>query len=204
VVTAPTRTTREEIRQVVLKRAQWITRKLAERASRPPRKEFVGGETLPYLGRDLPLTVEEVIVRRPALTLDHAGFHLTLPARLDAEKRREAAEKTVTTWCKAEALRCLSERTQHWSGVAGYAPSEVLVREQRRRWGSCGGKGVLRFNWRLIMAPLAVVDYVVVHELAHVRVRNHSAVFWAEVARLMPDYRARRKLLRELGSTLTI
>jgi hypothetical protein len=79
-----------------------------------------------------------------------------------------------------------------------------MIRNQRRRWGSCSADGTLRFNWRLVMAPPAIIEYVVVHELAHLRVPNHSPAFWAEVARFIPDYKARRTALRQLGPSLSL
>jgi predicted metal-dependent hydrolase len=82
-------------------------------------------------------------------------------------------------------------------------PSRVLVRDQRRRWGSCAPDGTLRFNWRILMAPPHVVDYVVVHELAHLSVRNHSSTFWAEVERILPRYREAQATLKQVGPSLT-
>lgn len=106
-------------------------------------------------------------------------------------------------WYKARASERLLVRTEYWAQRAGYAPTAVLVRDQRQRWGSCSPDGTLRFNWRIVMAAPALIDYVVVHELAHLRQRTHSAAFWIEVARLIPDYLLRRSRLKEVGPTLT-
>ncbi|MGQ9675415.1 MAG: M48 family metallopeptidase [Chloroflexota bacterium] len=204
LVAAPAKLSKEQIRQVVLKRADWIVRKASEDVLHPRRKEFVSGESLLYLGREVRLFAELDGARRPSLRFDHWSFHLTLPAGLDGEKRREVAAAAVVGWYKDRASERLSQRVAHWAGVAGYAPNRVLVRDQRQRWGSCGPDGTLRFNWRIIMAPPSLIDYVVVHEMAHLRVRNHSPAFWAEVHRMMPDYKMRRSLLKELGPRLTI
>lgn len=204
LVAAPAKLPEAQIRQVVLKRADWIVRKASEDVLHPRRKEFVSGESLLYLGREVRLFAELDGARRPSLRFDHWSFHLTLPAGLDGEKRREVAAAAVVGWYKGRALERLNQRAAHWAGVAGYAPNRVLVRDQRQRWGSCGPDGTLRFNWRIIMAPPALIDYVVVHEMAHLRVRNHSPAFWAEVHRMMPDYKMRRSLLKELGPRLTI
>jgi predicted metal-dependent hydrolase len=80
----------------------------------------------------------------------------------------------------------------------------VLIRNQRRRWGSCGGDGTLRFNWRLVHAARPLLDCVVVHELAHLAVRNHSSDFWAQVAQIMPDHLERRAALRAIGRRLML
>jgi predicted metal-dependent hydrolase len=81
-------------------------------------------------------------------------------------------------------------------------PTDVLVRDQRKRWASCDDSGVLRFNWRVIQAPMRLVDYVVAHELVHLRHREHTAAFWARLGVVMPDYEARKEALRRLGPRL--
>mgnify|MGYP002547163680 CR=1 FL=1 len=82
----------------------------------------------------------------------------------------------------------------------GVSYGRVSIRDQRTRWGSCSGKGNLNFNWKLSLVPDEILDYVVVHELAHRKEMNHSQRFWAEVERILPDYKARRKWLKEFGS----
>ena len=121
-----------------------------------------------------------------------------------AANRQLALERTIKQWYVQGARKRLAQRVERWSGIAGWAPTGVLVRDQRRRWASCSASGVLRFNWRVLMAPPALIDYVVLHELVHLRIRLHSPAFWSEVARLMPDYRARRASLKELGAWLAL
>jgi len=204
LVAVPMDTSAEQIQQVVLKRARWIVRQASEGVLRPRRKEFVSGESLPYLGRQVRLFVEHADTRRTTVEFEHWSFRITVPAHLDGEERRAAIESAVVRWYRARAAERLGQRTERWTKLAGWAPSAVLVRDQRQRWGSCSPDGTLRFNWRIIMAPPALIDYVVVHELVHLRVRTHSAAFWTEVARLMPDYPIRRATLRELGPSLTL
>jgi predicted metal-dependent hydrolase len=83
--------------------------------------------------------------------------------------------------------------------LLGAEPSAVLIREQRKRWGSADAQGVLRFNWRVVQAPTRLVDYVVAHELVHLRYPNHTRGFWAALGQVMPDYERRREELRRLG-----
>ena len=90
------------------------------------------------------------------------------------------------------------------ASLLGVHPTRILVRGQRKRWASCAPDGTLRFNWRTVMAPPALVDYVVAHELAHLRVRGHGAEYWAVVAQAVPDYRLRRERLREVGARLSM
>ncbi|MBI4512982.1 MAG: M48 family metallopeptidase [Gemmatimonadetes bacterium] len=102
-------------------------------------------------------------------------------------------------WYRQRALAHLLRRTAVLAARLGVRPAGVLVRDQRRRWGSCSPGGMLRFNWRIVMTPPALIDYVIAHELAHLRSRTHGATYWALVASIVPDHRERRRRLREIG-----
>lgn len=204
VIAAPVSTSPDRVRELVEKRAGWILRRGSSEILESRRKAFVSGESLPYLGREARLFVEHADVRWPRLLFDHWNFYVTAPARLEGEERRAAIERALTTWYRRRAAERLTERTARWAELAGRAPTAIYIRDQRRRWASCSADGTLRFNWRIIMAPPPLMDYVVVHELAHLRVRNHSADFWAVVARLLPDYELRRSQLKALGPSLAI
>jgi predicted metal-dependent hydrolase len=104
-----------------------------------------------------------------------------------------------------DAARLINERVALYAEKLQLFPQKVAVRDQRRRWGSCSARtGAVNLNWRLVMAPLEVLDYVVVHELSHIKHPNHSPVFWAHVAQFVPDYKVRRKWLRENGGRLVL
>ena len=107
--------------------------------------------------------------------------------------------EAIESWYRERALEHLQERVAAWAPVVGDWPSRVSVGDARSRWGSCSPRGALRFSWRLVMATPDLLEYVVVHELVHLRVRDHSAKFWSEVARLLPDCKERRKRLRDFG-----
>jgi hypothetical protein len=107
-------------------------------------------------------------------------------------------------WYKSQALAILTERTRFFAQKFGLRFGKIRISSARTRWGSCSTAGTLSFTWRLVMAPLEVVDYVVIHELAHLKVKNHSAVFWAEVAKMMPDYKRHVTWLKKNGQSLTI
>jgi hypothetical protein len=110
--------------------------------------------------------------------------------------------KAVVTWYRHHAAERLPERAAIWAKKMGVPVPVVLIRDQRRRWGSCDPKGNLRFNWRTVQAPMRLVDYVVAHELVHLGHRHHTAAFWAALGRVMPDYEARREALRGMGARL--
>lgn len=101
-----------------------------------------------------------------------------------------------------QALKTIPERVAYFAPLVGVTYGKITIRSQRSRWGSCSGKGNLNFNCLLMLAPAEVLDYVVVHELCHRKEMNHSKQFWAEVARVLPDYKARRTWLKENGTAL--
>ncbi|MDX2004219.1 MAG: SprT family zinc-dependent metalloprotease [Meiothermus sp.] len=105
-------------------------------------------------------------------------------------------------WYRAEAERVIAERVAFYAGQLEWPMPRVLIRDQKKRWGSCNAKGELRFNWRLVQAEIGILDYVVVHEMAHLKVLNHSSKYWYLVARIMPTYRVYHDALNEVGAGL--
>lgn len=204
LVSAPAQLPSGDVARVVRKRAGWIVRKTTEAMLHPRPKQFISGESLPYLGRQVRIFVQHAPVRRVELAFNHWSFRIKVPAHLQRDARRRAILRAVQAWYRKRALERLRTRVGRWASATGATASTVLVRDQRQRWGSCGPDGTLRFNWRVIMADLALIDYVVVHELLHLRVRNHSREFWTEMARLLPDFKVRRARLKEFGASIAI
>jgi hypothetical protein len=194
VVRAPLRASISYIESVVRKKSAWIRQKLIEASRRPkPRaKEYVDGEEFWYLGRAYKLCLVEQAGRDIELT-----DKLCLSARV-----KPIARYVIRRWYKAAALKIIGQRCQWYADATGYKPAAIKITEARKRWGSCGSRGTLNFSWRLIMAPLSVIDYVIVHELAHIGQLNHSPAFWDKVAGILPDYRKREKWLKENGCLL--
>ncbi len=110
----------------------------------------------------------------------------------------------LESFYRNKAREVLTDRVRYYQPFIGKPVRSISIRDQKTRWGSCSSKGGLNFNWRLILAPPAVLDYVVVHELCHLLHMDHSPAFWAEVAKLCPNYKECRKWLRDNGSTLRI
>lgn len=196
VVRAPLRAPEKLVREFVESKAGWIQRKKAEALDRAavPQKQFRAGEGFLFLGREYPL--ELAAKQRPVLTLD-SRFRLSQSALPKAARAFE-------NWYKAQALKVLSERVGLYAARHGFQPGRVRISSARTRWGSCSAKGTLSFTWRLVMAPLEVIDYVVVHELVHLKVKNHSKTFWNAVGALMPDYKLRVQWLKKNGRRLTL
>ena len=204
-VAAPMTTPDSELRAIVRKRAPWILNHTSGEMLEATPKRFVSGETLPYLGRNARMVVDTGDVRSPEVRFDHWRFRVAVPESLEGEERQQRIRRAIVGWYRDRAAERLPNVVERWWPRLGHGErSKVLVRDQRQRWGSCAADGTLRFNWRATMLPPALIEYVVVHELAHLTHRNHSTAFWGLVAEAMPDAQQRRQRLREAGRTLPL
>ena len=120
------------------------------------------------------------------------------------QKEKTPSEKRLEAIYRKAAREYFPKRVSHYAHILGVTYGKISIRDQKTRWGSCSSEGNLSFNWRLILAPPDVLDYVVIHELCHRKEMNHSKEFWTLVESLMPDYKERRKWLRENGKNLTL
>ena len=204
-VAAPMTTPDSDLRAIVRKRAPWILSHASQSTLEAAPKRFVSGETLAYLGRNVRIVVETSNVGRPNVRFDHWRFHIAVPKALQDEERYQSIRRAVIRWYRARAAERLEAIVERWWHRLGHGEmSRVLIRDQRQRWGSCAPDGTLRFNWRAVMLKPALIEYVVVHELAHLTHRNHSTDFWDLVSKAMPDAQQRRLRLREEGRTLPL
>jgi predicted metal-dependent hydrolase len=203
LVKAPRETSSETIAAVVRRKGSWILQRLADFAELPaiPRpKEFINGESFLYLGRNYRLKrLPEADCRVSVVKLWGGRLRVTVPNDVGHLDGRDAIRAALIAWYKERARKRLPERVAVFAERLGDVPPAVFVRDQEKRWGSCSQKGELRFNWRIVMAPLSLVDYVVAHEVCHLKLKNHSSAFWQLLRRLMPDYEARRDRLRTMG-----
>ena len=170
----------------------WIERRLRE-ASAVRAAVAARGATLPYLGTQLALTPEQGRTR-----VHRAGERLLVPGN---EERAPAA---IERWYRRAAAREIAPRLDAAARALGTTYTTLSIRGQRTRWGSCTARGAMSFNWRLLLAPEPVLDYVVWHEACHLRVMDHSPRFWELVRRHCPDFEEHRRWLRLQGSTLVL
>ena len=196
VVRAPGWVPLREVDAAVQEKAVWILTKLQAMHERarlpaPPEPEWVHGADLPYLGGTVRLCVA-AHGQMPDQPPGIAPLPLQLPPGASPTQVREAAE----AWFKKKARALFEERLQHFGPQLGVQHRRLSLSSARTRWGSARSDGHVRLNWRLIYLPLAQIDYVVVHELAHLRVMDHSPRFWDTVGEVMPDYAQRRRQLR--------
>ncbi len=188
----------EKVLELVSGKSRWIERKLERfAAGAAPRQPavFTEGVHCYYQGKTYPLHITvNPRVRQARVSLAGEVLAVTLPSGSP-----NGVAPAIQQWYGQEALAAIRISVESYRARLTVLPTKVIVKEQRKRWGSCSTGEVLRFNWRLILAPPAVLDYVVAHELAHLRVRNHSLEFWQEVERLLPAWRAPRKWLADHG-----
>ena len=203
-VAVPVRVGTETVRKFVKQRAGWIVRTKAEIDARPKPLRLVNGEHVSFLGERLPLFVVEDGVLRTSVRLASSGLHVTVPDSLTRAERKAAIRRAVVSWYMRRARKILSERVEEWRRRMRCRPRRVVVKDQRSRWGSCSADGTLRFNWRIVMAEGDLIDYLVVHELLHMRIRSHSPRFHAGLARIMPDYREHELRLNEFGRQMAL
>jgi predicted metal-dependent hydrolase len=196
VVRAPLRASAAFIDEMIRQKSTWILRKMEEMKKRPasPCHEYVEGELFLFLGRAYTLH----FVDDRSITIKRSD-RLYVSRMLMPDIR-----KHLKRWCIEEAGKELHARCTWFSLKTGYVPATVSITNARQRWGSCTHKGGLNFSWRLIQAPPDIIDYVVVHELVHISQPDHSKQFWAKVQKILPDYKQRRKWLRENDQLLKI
>ena len=196
IVRAPMRVSQVMIESFIQQKADWImrTREKIKTIEQTPTRQYVDGEKFLFLGSFFDLKL--VRPQRPPLQFDR-GFILS-------QSMQQKGRQYFAKWYKERAYEIISERVQEYSQRFSFAPRRVKISSARTRWGSCSPDGTLNFTWRLIMAPLEMIDYVVVHELAHLRVKNHSSKFWKVVESIDPEYRKKRKWLRENGGKLNL
>jgi predicted metal-dependent hydrolase len=196
VVRAPLRVSGKLIREFAEKHSRWILKKQAQVRAlvTAPRKEYIPGETFLYLGRSFPLEI--VKGQKTKLVLD-GNFKL-------AESARQDAEEVFQHWYRARAKEIIPERVRWFAERHNFQYRKIRIGSARTRWGSCSSTGTLNFSWRLILVPIEVVDYVVIHELCHTLIPNHSSRFWQQVERILPNYREYRKWLRKNGQDVML
>jgi len=198
IVRAPVRTSITYIENLVLEKRAWIQRKMTEMKNRPapPERKFVSGEMVLYLGRNYPICIADPdVVCTPGISKDK----FCVPCGNTAD-----IALWLNQWYIAEAARIFTVRVAWFAMITGNEPVSIRISDARQRWGSCSSSGSVNFSWRLVMAPLEIVDYVVVHELVHLGQPDHSKAFWEKVRDIMPDYKRRRHWLQENGRLLTL
>ena len=200
-IVVPSTLSTARIKEILKKKTKWINKKVAEYQQRPPlqSKEYVSGEKYNYLGEAYPLKIE--INSVPFVELLNGQLLVTLPEKYNFA---ENIKGLLSTWYHNQALRVFEEKVLHYEKLVGVRSSDIEIKKYKARWGSCTIHRKVQFNWKLMMAPHYVVDYVVVHELCHIHEHNHSRAFWAHVERVCPEYRECKTWLKDNGHLLEV
>jgi len=193
-----------DIEDVLFKKRLWVREKIRHYKDAMPSKpkEYVNGEAFTYLGKNYKLKIVPDGIGEVKLKAGYLELHIKEgypESRLDAFIRRQ-----LSSWYKRKAEKRLTDKVKRLSTTLSLEPKSVSIHDFKSRWGSCSVDGDISFNWKIIMAPHHIIDYVVAHELCHMFEHNHSPAFWKHVERLIPDYRDCKDWLKEHGAGLTV
>ena len=207
-VKAPDSMRKEEVAVNLRRKASWIITnldKMNEVIRNETRKEFVSGEKFPYKGKHYRLKVvqvnEEIV---PSLTFTHSKFIAYVPANVPEYDYPRIIQPLFINFYHEKAEKVLNQRARKYLLYFDDKPSLIKIQSLINKWGNCSKTNQLRFNWRVVMAKMSIIDYVVVHELCHTKYKDHSKAFWNEVQKILPDYEERKEWLRINGDLLNI
>jgi predicted metal-dependent hydrolase len=197
-ITAPKWVTLGEIESAIREKQRWILSKLMEQRERAgrrlqPEMTWQDGATLPYLGQLVTLR----ILPAQAANICYDEQRLELTVCLPADASEQQLKDRVLGWLQGEATRLFAERLPLYAEKLGVRYTSFSLSSAKTQWGSCTADGRIRLNWRLMHFPLQQVDYVIAHELAHLREMNHSPRFWSTVQSIFPEFKSARKALRD-------
>jgi len=212
-VSMPLRASEKWLHSVLQEKAGWVVSKLDSWQSRKaPVQNWGDGEPILFRGETFTLRVVPCLFNTPPLlTASELVVYVAESGRQGANWGRQASaaeaagiKKAVIKWYRREAERVFEECVAHFAPLMKVTPKAIKLTSARTQWGSCTSGGVVRLNWQLVTMPLHLIDYVVVHELAHLQEMNHSAAFWRIVARVCPDYAGMRAELRKWSPAATV
>jgi predicted metal-dependent hydrolase len=212
-VSAPLGLSGKQVREIIIKKIPWIVKKQEELKRKynesGEQKKFIDGEAFLYLGKEYTLKIQrgsasenvafcdnDIVVSITGDTAENEN--------IDEEERAKTIKKILRGFYINRFLEVIKDRIDNYAPKIGVYPKKVTIREQKTRWGSCSSKGNISLNWKLIMAPSKVIDYVIVHELCHMREMNHSKNFWNIVSEVCPDFKESQKWLKDNGHRMTI
>lgn len=208
VVTAPTETTEEKIYAVMNSKAVWIRKQLlhyGEMTNTVHHRLFLSGEKLPYLGRQYRLKIlKGSTTENASFKFSQGRFIAYVPEEVPKEQYRDVLMPLYEEWVKEKGTVFVKGRITRFTQKLQAEPTAIKLKDQQQRWGSCTTSGQLLINWRTMLAPVSVIDYVIAHELTHLKHMDHSKAFWDTLKMVYPDYEEKKEWLRVNGTTLYI
>lgn len=189
------------IEQLVKNKTRWIREKIYLHSQATPfkSKEYVSGESFSYMGKNYRLRL--LSGKTKPVKMKQGRLVVSIPK---GEGRTDKVRAALEQWYRVRAEEKLNEKVKRYSKLIGVNPKSVSIKSFKSRWGSCHKSGDIQFNWLIIIAPNKVVDYVVVHELCHLKEHNHSPKFWKSIEKVLPDYLDCKEWLKDKGISLNL
>jgi predicted metal-dependent hydrolase len=208
-IVAPPGIAELKLHRFVQAKHNWVAQALRRMEKATPQSggfvpdTFATGTSMSYQGKTYPVMLKPTKLKRIKIEFDCAYiFHL--PEIMEQENRNEMIKEALIRWLRKQIKPIVEHYVNIHAGKNQLYPRSITIKAQKSRWGSCGIKNDININWLLLMAPAEVLEYVVVHELCHIKVKNHSSQFWALVAEHLPDYQSRRLWLKREGRGLML
>ena len=207
-VSSPKSVNNEFIHDLVLSKGKWILNKLKEfkiKETKNPPILLIDGDLIPYLGNYYRLNVhKETNIIKCSLIFEEDKFIAKVPYNISSDKQYIELKKLLVNWYLTEGSKLIKERLSIYSKKLNLYPKSITLKEQKTSWGTCSSKGNIYINWKILLAPLDVIDYVLVHELCHLKHMNHSKEYWQLVSTIFPNYKEKRNYLKENSLKLNI
>jgi len=201
-ISVPTNLEPEHIQSLVMKKAHWVMKQILwfdEIVQMDSTKEHVNGETYLYLGRQYRLKMIRNNEKPQAKLI---GKYLTvwLPENIPKNKEKKIVKAAIWKWYKQQANKRIEDAIKLYSKKLGISQPQFTIKNQYKRWGSCTSKNRLNFNFRIAMAPVTLLHYIVAHEMCHIKHKDHSSKYWKQLKTIMPDFENRKERLRREGT----
>lgn len=207
-VVSPNSVSNEFIHDLVVSKSKWILNKLNEfknKESEKPSISLVDKDMIPFLGGYYELNVyKEKGILKCTLDFIDSKFIAKVPSDISDKNQYTELKKLLIDWYLTEGSKIIKERLSIYSKQLNLFPLSITLKDQKTSWGTCSSKGNIYINWRIILAPITIIDYVLVHELCHLKHMNHSREYWNLVSTIFPDYKEKRKYLKENSLKLNI
>ncbi|MGI6225395.1 MAG: M48 family metallopeptidase [Peptococcales bacterium] len=205
-VSFPPGTDKKRVKEFVESQKEWIIKTLGNyqnQKEQRPLKIYQEGEEYLFRGKKYQLRIKSSEGIKATVKLLEDSILILLPKDADDSNRSSQIKEILVSWYRDEAKRVYKSKLEHYALLMDCKYNQLRVKNQSTRWGSCSTKGNINLNWRIIMAPDEVINYLIVHELAHLKHMNHSQDFWNFVAIFMPDFAIWRKWLKDNGKFLS-
>lgn len=201
IISAPLFINDEKIKEVIKSKENWITEKL-KAIQVEEKTDFREG--ILFLGISYSVIIHNVKHNSLKLIFDKNNFNVYVPENLTEEDRHANIKGLFIKWYIDNARKIFQDKVKFYSNILKVTPKRIAIKDQKSRWGSCSSKGNINLNYRLVMAPMEVMDYVIVHELCHLIHLNHSKEFWALVKEVFPNYLKCKEWLKINGNSLNL